>query len=304
MLKWPVIFATALFLAVLEAAQSGPATLAAAEAQLRRGDYATASETLDRLIAAEPASAPGVYRMLGESWLALKQPERAADALERGLKAHPQDPLLAKSFGQLLFRYQPTSARAGGLLALAAKALPRDPEAHHYYAQWAFLNSQAETALNEEKKVLAMPALNETALLQVHTLIAMANANLNRDADAEAAFRKALVLNRARKAFDPASAFQFVSFLKQQGRDEEAAEIVNELLRKTPSYGPAHLERAKQLNQDEKLTEAAAEAELSLKLEGSDPAQVRSAHVLLAMVYFNLGKTQEANTHKKWIETH
>ncbi|HVX67751.1 MAG TPA: hypothetical protein VHA11_14165 [Bryobacteraceae bacterium] len=299
-----MILATALLVTAFAAAQGGPAALAAAGAEMRRGEFAKASETLSGAVAADPASAPAVYQMLSESWLAQKQPERAADALERGLQAHPRDPELSKALGQLLFRHSASSMRAGELLAGAASALPRDPEAHHYYAQWAFLNSKAEIALEEEKRVLAMPGLNDTALLQVHTLIAMAQANLNRNAEADAGFRKALAVNRARKMFDPASAFQYVTFLKQQGREEEAVAIVDELLRKSPSYGPAHLERAKQLNGEEKLAEAAAEAELSLKLEGSDPAQIRAAHVLLAMMYFSLGRNEEAEAHKKWVEAH
>jgi len=116
---------------------------------------------------------------------------------------------------------------------------------------------------------------------------------------AEDFFRKALEANRRLKQFDAAAALNFASFLKEQGRAEDARHILDEATQRAPSYGPAHLERARLLRSENEYEQAAEEAELALKLEGCGPSDVRAAHVLLAMVYSVLGNKQAAEEHRR-----
>ncbi|MCX6627299.1 MAG: tetratricopeptide repeat protein [Candidatus Solibacter sp.] len=299
-----VLAAVALWLAQASVPRAAPPELAEAAAQMERGNLARAAGILESLTAANPASPADAYGMLAQSWAQFGQPQRAMDAAERGLKAHPQSALLRKTLGLMLFRTAPQGTRAGELLGAASRALPSDPEVHHFYAQWAFLNHREEVCVAESRKVAALSQHNDLALLQSYTLAALAEQKLDHPAQAEAAFRKALEVNRRMPGFDPAAAFQFIDFLGKAGRPEDARKIVDEVLRLQPGYGPAHLEKAKFLDVEQLYQGAVDEAEAALKLQGCDPAQIRAAHVLLARTYFLLGNSEAAQVHQAWVEAH
>ena len=98
--------------------------------------------------------------------------------MRAGLRAYPAAPILERALGQLLFRARYDSSEAGALLAHAAKMLPRDPEAKHYYAQWAYLNGRDRICVEQEREALALPGLNDLAALQMHTLLGMCYSRL------------------------------------------------------------------------------------------------------------------------------
>jgi Tfp pilus assembly protein PilF len=110
----------ALWLAQASAPRAAPPELTEAAAQMKQGNLARAAEILESLTSANPASAADAYGMLAQSWAQLGQPERAMDAAERGLKAHPQSAMLRKILGLMLFRSDPQGPRAGERLGAAA----------------------------------------------------------------------------------------------------------------------------------------------------------------------------------------
>src|SRR5437867_10788247 len=147
--------------------------LARAVQQARNGKCSEAVETLRSRIHAAPKPEEGVYRLLADCHLTLAQPAEAQQTLRDGMRAYPASPLIAGGLGQLLFRQHFDSTEAGRLLALAAKTLLRDPESHHYYAQWAYLNSRERICVQEEQSALRVSGQNDLALLQMNTLLAM-----------------------------------------------------------------------------------------------------------------------------------
>jgi len=290
------------------AGQVGPAWhephLMAAKNYLARGDFDRAAEALEILLSAEAGLPPEVHLTLMDAWLKLDRADKAAEAGERAIKAHPKSGPLLKRTGHILFRRSYTNPRAGELLENASRILPQDPETHHFYGQWALLNHREEAAIEAEQKALALSAGNDAARMQIYTVLAIAQDKLGRAEQAEQAFTEALAANRRLRSFDPNAALEYVQFLVRQSREQEAQRIVDETLRHVPQFGPARLERAKYLSAQGENEKALAEARKALELAGSDPLQQRAARAFLARTYFALGQEEEAQKHQRWIEEH
>ncbi len=251
--------------------------------------------------AARPATA---YLTLAENHLALGERDKALSAYEAGLQEHPKSPELAKGLGLLLFQQRPLDPRAGELFELAATLAPRDPETQYLSAQWSLINRRFDAAIVSAAAALAISRSNDLAAVQLHAIIALAEDQLNRPQRAEAAFRKSLAANRRLPAFDANTAFEYVRFLEKQAREEEAQKLNEEILQADPSFGLAHLSRAKALARRERMEEAAAAGEMALARAANNTALERAARSFLAKTYFALGKTEEAERHRRWIEEH
>ena len=220
------------------------------------------------------------------------------------MRAYPASPLIAGALGQLLFRQHFDSAEAGQLLALAAKTQPQNPESHHYYAQWAYLNSRERICVQEEQSGLRAAGLNDLALLQMNTLLGMCASKME-DADAaRAAFHAAQEVNLRLAAFDPVAAYQFIQFESRYGDDSKVQALVEQTLQRVPQFGPAHLERAKYFDRARNSEKAIEEAEVTLRSQGNDFNTERAAHAILARSHKLLGHVEEAQQEQLWIERH
>jgi tetratricopeptide (TPR) repeat protein len=285
------------------AAQAPQSPLPAAIAEVQAGHYQEAAARLDRSIRANPKAGENVYLLLSECYLHLSDNAKASATLRAGLRAYPAAPALERALGELLFHSKSDSSEAGTLLAHAAKMLPRDPEAKHYYAQWAYLNSRDRICVQKELEALALPGLNDLALLQMNTLLGMCQSRLEDAAGARHAFQRANEINLRQPAYDPVAAFQYVQFLTRYG-DDTVQEIVDQILERVPEFGPAHLEKAKYYDRAGEPARAISEATLALSSQGNDLNSERAAHSLLARCYSMLGKTEQAQQEQQWIEAH
>ena len=152
---------------------------------------------------------------------------------------------------------------------------------------------------------MALPGLNDLALLQMHTLLGMCQSRLEEAEGARSAFQRANEINARQTAYDPIAAFQYVQFLTRYGDDSAAQEIVDQILKRVPRFGPAHLEKAKHYDRSGNPERAIAEAKLALSSEGNDMNSERTAHsLLLARCYSLLGNAEEAAKEQQWIEAH
>jgi tetratricopeptide (TPR) repeat protein len=333
----------ALFVTVLAAAaapvRTDPAVPAAA-GLMRHEDYRAASQLLEAALAAHPGGAPDLYAMLAVCRLKMNQPEEALRVSERALETHPGSPRLEKSYVEVLWaacakpdrkarltaalRRAPASpffmmALAEILLAedaveyqfqieplvrKAALARPLDPQAHYLLGQWACLNDRQDLSVRELTRALELTSANPRARMQIHTYLGISYERLNRPGDAEKAYRQALAVNRKLRAPDPGAYMQLAKFLEDEQREAEAQEVLAEVLRLAPAFGPAHLERAKFLADQDKPVEALAEGELALRYAGTGGLQLRAAHAFLARIDSVLGRAGEAKAHREWIETH
>jgi tetratricopeptide (TPR) repeat protein len=283
---------------------SRDAYLPAARAYIAQGNFLKAAESLDPVLDADPDAGSESYLTLMECRLKLDQKEGALEAAERGIKRYPTSGPLLKAAGAMILQERPTSERAGELLERATKAMPQDPGAQYAYGLWALLNHQEEIAVAAERRALALSPADDFLKVQAQTFIGVGEDALKRPQRAEAAFRAALAVNRKLPNPNPSAALEFAMFLTRQSRQGEAQELIEEILKFAPGFGPAHLERAKYLFVQGNLESALAEAKIALDQAGSDLKSLRAAHAFLARTCFGLGLTDEAEVHQKWLESH
>jgi tetratricopeptide (TPR) repeat protein len=284
-----------------------PPPLAAVMAQVQSGQCQEAMTTLETAIRADPKSGESLYLLLSECYARVANPAKATATLRAGLRAFPAAPILERTLGQLLFRVRYDDPEAGTLLARAARTLPRDPEARHYYAQWAYLNGRERICVEQERAALALPGLNDLATLQMQTLLGMCSSHLPQTEGAQAArraFQRANEINARQATYDPIAAFEYVQFLARHGDDGAAQGIVDQILQRVPRYGPARLEKAKYYDRAGNAERAVVEAKVALASDGIDANSQRAAHSLLARCYSLLGNTEEAAKEQEWIAAH
>jgi tetratricopeptide (TPR) repeat protein len=305
---------------------------------MKQKNFRKAIEALDLVVRFDPFCDPEVYMMLATCQLDLEEKNQAIETCERGIEAQPESirlqrfyldllrsasprqemkvkletglrqrpgsTIYMKGLAEILLEENPLNPQIEPLLETATDALPRDPEAHYLYGQWACLNDRPELSIRELTKALALTPNNDQARMQIYSYLGIAHDHLDRPGQADLAFRKALELNHKLASPNPGTSMQYVDFLLKRSRDNEAEELIDQILKWAPSFAPAHLERAKHLAKQKKYEEALAEGELALKYSGSDPTQLRAAHAFLAKTYFVIGRAEEAQFHQKWIESH
>lgn len=281
---------------------SRDAYLRAARDYIAQGNLGKAADTLDLALDANPDPGSEPYLTLIDCRLKLDQKEKALEAAERGIKRYPGSGPLLKAAGAILLQENSTSERAGELLERASQAIPQDPGAHYAYGLWALMNHREEIAIAEERKALALSPADDLKV-QALTFVGLGEDALKRPQRAEAAFRDALAANRKLPNPNPSAALEFAMFLIRQSRQGEAQKLLDEILNFAPRFGPAHLERAKYLSSQGDLESALAEAKIALEA-GQDPKSLRAAHAFLARTCFALGRTDEAEAHQSWIESH
>jgi hypothetical protein len=290
----------------LSVAQDRP--LAVAVDQAQAGKCQEAIATLDAAIRTNPKGDENLYLLLADCHTQLANPAKAEAALRAGLRVYPSAPILERTLGQLLFRIKFDSSEAGALLARAAKMMPRDAQAKHYYAQWAYLNARERICVAQEREALALPGLNDLAALQMNTLLGMCYSRLLQEEEAaqgaRLAFQRANEINARQTTYDPIAAFQYVQFLARYGDDAAAQIVIDEILQRIPRFGPARLEKAKNYDRRGDCKSAITEAQLALASEGNDINSERAAHMLMARCYSLLGNADEAAKEQQWIEAH
>ncbi|MDQ2777502.1 MAG: hypothetical protein M3Y57_21690 [Acidobacteriota bacterium] len=202
--------------------------------QMQAGDCPAVAETLQPLFTGKTPSQSSAYRLLSDCYSKTNQPGKALATLREGLKSSPGSLILQRTLGELLFHGNSDNPEAGALLQKSAEALPHDPESHHFYAQWAYLNNRESICVDQERQALAVAGSNEHALLQMHTLKALCEDKLDQAEAAGGDFRESNSINLKLPPFDPATALQYVDFLNRRGKDSEAQKIVDELLARAP----------------------------------------------------------------------
>ena len=275
-----------------------------AQKQAATGQCGAAVETLSKALQASAKAPIPAYLLLSYCNQETRRPDVATDTLRRGLTAWPAAPQLERALGELLFQKQYDSTEAGKLLEHAARLLPKDPEAKHYYAQWAYLNARHRICATQEQQALALPGLSELALLQMYTLLGMCEGGLEDATGARAAFEHATAINEKQPNYDPIAAMQYVQFLTRYNEEARAAEVVDEIIRRLPSFGPAHLQKAKYLDRAGDAASAITEARRGLASAGNDLNSERAAHTLLARLLARRGDTEEAAKEQQWIADH
>lgn len=291
---------------VAHAAQASDPVALAVE-QIRSGRYTDGIAALEAAMRGTPKVGEPAYLLLAQVHVEMADVEKGIDTLRAGLRVYPGAPSLEGALGQLLFRTRFDNAEAGTLLARAAKMLPRDPGARHYYAQWAYLNGHERICIDQERQALTLAGLNDLAELQMHTLLGLCQSRFSDAAaikGARQAFARAHAINTSRATFDPVASLHYAQFLLRLGDTAPAQAIVEQILARAPRFGPARLEDAKHHDLSGDCTRAIEAATVALGSDGIDINSERAAHLLLARCHAQLGHAEEAEKEQLWIEAH
>ncbi len=200
-----------------------------------------------------------------------------------------------------LMQRNPADDRGGELLEKAVALNPNDAEAHYLLARWALVKRRYERAVEAATRAAELSSNNPDARMQEWTIVAIANDRMNKSVEADAAFRKALALNRQSPRFHPVAAYEYLKVLERDHRDAEAHKVMTLILKRSPEYGPAHLSLAKKLAAQKKYKEAVREAEFALARADGDRGAERAAHYFLARLYLRLKQPDLAEPHGKWL---
>jgi tetratricopeptide (TPR) repeat protein len=304
---------------------------------LEAGQFEKAEQILERYLAANRQGPESAYLLLVETLRQLNRLDRAVSVCELGLEhigepaalerlyvdltqqqgnqelfktrlkrqlqRRPDSLIFQKALGYFLLKENLRDRRAAELLTRAATQAPADPEARFLYGQWACLNNKNDLCIVELEEALRLSPPNDYAFMQICTMLAMAERNRNNPEPAAEWFRKGLSYNRKLSPPDAVAAYQYVKFLLETSRDNDAMVLVDEILRWSPAFGPARYERARALSRAGKLEEAAVEGEIALQtLERDDASLLPAAHAFMARTYFALKRITEARFHQAWIE--
>ena len=240
---------------------------------------AAAAILLTGALAVLAQDADELYRV-GIRLLSENQPAPAAEALERCVQLKPDHAAAWKALG-VVSAAEGDYERAEKPFRTACELQARLPDACLYYGRTLYLLNRFQAAL----EVLRRALKNEPDNPQVHRLMALSLEALGNTAEAGAAFQKALQANRGSPPNDDPG-IDYGVFLYRQGRAEQAVEPLENVLKRHPDAGRAHLELGCVLLALDRLPQAEAHLERAVAL---DPKSGRS-HLLLGKVYLRLGK--------------
>jgi Flp pilus assembly protein TadD len=155
------------------------------------------------------------------------------------------------------------------------------PDACLYYGRALYLLNGFQRALDVLRRALKSEPDNS----QIHRLMALSLEALGETDAAGASFQKALQADRGSTPNDDPG-IDYGVFLYRQGRAEQAVEPLENVVKRHPDAGRAHLELGCVLLALDRLPQAEAHLERAVAL---DPQSGRS-HLLLGKVYLRLGK--------------
>jgi Flp pilus assembly protein TadD len=226
---------------------------------------------------------------------ALFQQGRVADAAAlfgQARQLAPNDARIVKALGvshAALGDYE----RANEPLERACALDSNLADACYFYGRNLYALNRFGPALSILKKALR----SDAKPWRLHLAIAQALEGLGEGSNAEADYRKSVLLfealpanERGRPDFDPR--VHYTTYLYRQGRLPDALRMAEQVTAAWPDYGRGHFEAGRILHQQGKLEEAAAALEKAVRAGHGAPA-----HLLLGRVYLRLGRAEEAQRH-------
>jgi tetratricopeptide (TPR) repeat protein len=270
---------------------------------VRAGDRTAALRKCEEGLAANPGDA-----MLEELHASLLVECAREDACKaRAIQALQQRPSSApylRAVTLMLVDQKPLEPVTKEMVKRMMQALPADPEAAFVRAKWLHATNQLDAALAESRTLSTRNGATSAQRARALTLQAVTLDRLERSAEAEAAFRGALELNRTLDFPDPRMEIPYVDHLLTQAREADARTLLDEVLRWAPAFAPARLRRAVAYSNAGDHEQALMDAQVVVDQPGEDPTVLRAAHALLAKTYTVLGREKDAKRHQDWILNH
>lgn len=307
-----------------------------AERLMRAGEFAQALSELRQITASAPACDPDQYHLLAVAWLNLKSNENALAAAERGLHVFPESvplqqyyvsllaaaspktevaarldrqlaltpksPVYQKALAVVLLDQDPESQRAGRLLAKALQGAPHDIESRCYYAKWLCTTHREQEAVRHLDQALEDGPTDEIQE-SIYRLKAAAEDRLNHVDAAQAAYEKAVELDRRRPHAGYAAELEYAEFWMRRSEDRQAERVLRGLLAHAPRVGLAHFDLARILGHANQFEGAIQEATMALSY-APGAAEQRPIRAFLIRTMHAAGRDEEARMHEEWMAAH
>jgi Flp pilus assembly protein TadD len=213
------------------------------------------------------------------------QAAAAVPPLTRAAEAHPLQAQMWKALG-VAYAAQGLYHEAEPPLRRACELDPKLPDACYFQGRALYALDRYEASL----QVLERATNREPQSWKPRLGMAQSLEALGKTEEAGKQFRQSLALCRNS---DPQPGIAFARFLLRQGRAEEAVAPLEEVLRRFPASGDAHLHLGRALLEKGDIAAAIAHLERAVSLE---PASAQ-AHLLLAKAYVRAGRAAEAEPH-------
>jgi tetratricopeptide (TPR) repeat protein len=270
---------------------------------VRAGDHTAALRKCEEALARNPGDA--ALEELHASLLVECGREDACKARAiQALQNRPSSPAYLRAVTQMLVEQKPLEPVTKDMVERMAKALPDDPDAAFVRAKWLHSTNQLDAALAESRALQSRSGASAGQRARASTLEAVTLDRLERTTEAEAAFRRALELNRTLEFPDGRMEIPYVDHLLTQTREADARALLEEILRWQPSLAPARLRRAVSHSNQGSHELALRDAQVVVDQANEDPTVLRAAHALMAKTYTLLGRDKEAKFHQDWILSH
>ncbi|HVN04816.1 MAG TPA: tetratricopeptide repeat protein [Bryobacteraceae bacterium] len=288
----------------------GPAYNNLGALYFRQREFQKAAKVLEAGLKISPGM-PSASALLGISLYEMGEYAKARPLLEAALRANPGDKNAQLYLVHDLTELGDYEAAESHLRQLAGRE-PKDQETWYLLAKtYMRLSEQALAKMNaiDPNSVVAhelsgemMEAMNnfDGAVVQLKKAVEMAPQRPGTHYKLGGAYLGLSDLDSAMQQFraeltvDPGSCRAWwkvgMVVLQKNGNADEALTDINKAFAMCPDLNEARVDRARALAKLNRNAEAAADLEIAVKADPSEP----STHFLLARVYRALGRTQEA----------
>ncbi|MDQ6678686.1 MAG: tetratricopeptide repeat protein [Acidobacteriota bacterium] len=254
----------------------------AAKLYLQAGNPASAIETAQAAIARKDR--PALHHFLGQAYDAEKQPARAVEEFRAAVRLAPGDEEFSFDLAQALFRSE-GFAEAAAVLETSAKAHPASPQIRLALGVAYYGLRRFPEAINAFLKTIGLSPDTEQPYVFLSKM-------LDQPGDSLPEIQSHFEQFRRRHPDGYLGSFLVAKALMQDGGTPDQVEpLLRDAIRKNGAIWELHADLADLLSRRRDYSGAAAELEISAKLNPSEP----SIPFRLARVYDRLNQSEKAS---------
>ena len=266
-----------------------------ADALLRHGSFREAADAYLILLRQSPSD-PDLIESMGQTLLALHQSAQAVRFFRRELEISPGSRKAAQSLGAALEEANDIIPGRQVLTKLTQDD-PADAKSWYHLGLLMYRNGYYEAAASQLDHALAAgipePWRNTASIARAVSLLQTGQAE-----EAEKSLRQ--LLSQPANAGNLDLLLGYARLLYESGRFNAAMQNANRAVEADAQNPSAHFWRARILQQQDHLPEAATAAEKSRDLAPDSPAPRN----LLILIYRKQGRAADAAREAAWLRTH
>lgn len=237
---------------------------------IESGDYETAINEMEQLLSSYADFAKG-HHELGALYLATGQKDRAFEHYQKAVNLDPQSMTFLKQLADFYYTEKNNVDESKSLYRQVIEQDPEHVETLQILGNLAVVDRDFETARNFYKRVLDLEPWNHDALIIFEKL-------------------EQHEINQANDQGDD-SAYELSQRLVQEGKNDEAIHILEELIKQEPGFALAYNDLGVLYYQNDQKEKTLECYEQAVRL---DPGQLNFQKNLADFYFIELGQVQKA----------